>query len=89
MLNALKVAGKDPRQVKLVTRGRAAALVRSVAVKLGIPRENIFVTDLAGAWSMKAAPELMDEDKVQFAPAHGPHVGRPLKAPGLSAGGAL
>ena len=35
-------------------------------VKLGIPRENIFVTDLAGV-VYEGRTELMDEDKIQFA----------------------
>ncbi|MCX7225119.1 MAG: NADP-dependent malic enzyme, partial [Burkholderiales bacterium] len=49
LLNALKVVGKDPKQVKLVTSGAGAAALAclSLLVKLGIPRQNIFVTDLA------------------------------------------
>ena len=35
-------------------------------VKLGIPRENIFVTDLVGV-VYEGRTELMDEDKIQFA----------------------
>ncbi|MFT7117111.1 MAG: malate dehydrogenase (oxaloacetate-decarboxylating)(NADP+), partial [Rhodoferax sp.] len=50
ILNALKVAGKDPKKIKLVTSGAGAAALACLGllVKLGIPRENIFVTDLAG-----------------------------------------
>src|SRR5258706_15789499 len=50
ILNALKVAGKDPKKVKLVTSGAGAAALAclNLPLKLGIPRENIFVTDLAG-----------------------------------------
>ncbi|MBC7610415.1 MAG: NADP-dependent malic enzyme [Polaromonas sp.] len=68
MLNALKVVGKDPRQVKLVTSGAGAAALACLGLllKLGIPRENIYVTDLAGV-VYEGRTELMDEDKIQFA----------------------
>ncbi|MFZ4652685.1 MAG: NADP-dependent malic enzyme, partial [Rubrivivax sp.] len=50
LLNGLKVVGKDIREVKLVTSGAGAAALAclSLLVKLGVPRENIWVTDLAG-----------------------------------------
>ena len=68
ILNALKVAGKDPKEVKLVTSGAGAAALACLGllVKLGIPRECIFVTDLAGV-VYEGRTELMDEDKIQFA----------------------
>jgi malate dehydrogenase (oxaloacetate-decarboxylating)(NADP+) len=68
VLNGLKVAGKDPKQVKLVTSGAGAAALACLGllVKLGIPRENIWVTDLAGV-VYQGRTELMDEDKIQFA----------------------
>ena len=68
LLNALKVAGKDPQKIKLVTSGAGAAALAclNLLLKLGIPRENIFVTDLAGV-VYEGRTELMDEDKVQFA----------------------
>jgi malate dehydrogenase (oxaloacetate-decarboxylating)(NADP+) len=68
ILNGLKVAGKDPKKVKLVTSGAGAAALACLGllVKLGIPRENIFVTDLAGV-VYEGRTELMDEDKIQFA----------------------
>ncbi len=68
ILNGLKVVGKDPTKVKLVTSGAGAAALAclSLLVKLGIPRENIYVTDLAGV-VYEGRTELMDEDKVQFA----------------------
>jgi len=68
ILNGLKVAGKDPRNVKLVTSGAGAAALACLGllVKLGLPRENIWVTDLAGV-VYEGRTELMDEDKVQFA----------------------
>ncbi|MCE3270340.1 MAG: bifunctional protein : malic enzyme [Ramlibacter sp.] len=68
ILNGLKVVGKDIGKVKLVTSGAGAAALACLGllVKLGLPRENIFVTDLAGV-VYKGRKELMDEDKVQFA----------------------
>ena len=68
ILNALKVVGKDLTKVKLVTSGAGAAALACLGllVKLGIPRENIFVTDLAGV-VYEGRTELMDEDKIQFA----------------------
>jgi malate dehydrogenase (oxaloacetate-decarboxylating)(NADP+) len=68
ILNGLKVVGKDPSKVKLVTSGAGAAALAclSLLVKLGIPRENIWVTDLAGL-VYEGRTELMDEDKIQFA----------------------
>jgi len=68
ILNGLKVVGKDPKKIKLVTSGAGAAALAclNLLVKLGIPRENIWVTDLAGV-VYEGRTELMDEDKVQFA----------------------
>ena len=68
ILNGLKVVGKDPKKVKLVTSGAGAAALACLGllVKLGIPRENICVTDLAGV-VYEGRTELMDEDKIQFA----------------------
>ena len=68
MLNALKVVGKHPTKVKLVTSGAGAAALAclKLLLKLGIPRENIFVTDLAGV-VYEGRTELMDEDKIAFA----------------------
>ncbi len=68
ILNGLKVVGKDIKQVKLVTSGAGAAALACLGllVKLGLPRENIWVTDLAGV-VYEGRTELMDEDKIQFA----------------------
>ena len=68
ILNGLKVANKDPKKVKLVTSGAGAAALACLGllVKLGIPRENIFVTDLAGV-VYEGRTELMDEDKIVYA----------------------
>ena len=95
ILNALKVAGKDPKKVKLVTSGAGAAALACLGllVKLGIPRENIYVTDLAGV-VYEGRTELMDEDKIVYAqktPAR--TLGEIIEGAdiflGLSAGGVL
>ena len=68
ILNGIKVTGKDLKTVKLVTSGAGAAALACLGllVKIGIPKENIFVTDLAGV-VYEGRTELMDEDKIQFA----------------------
>ncbi len=68
ILNGVKVVGKDLKKVKLVTSGAGAAALACLGllVKLGMPRENIWVTDLAGV-VYKGRTELMDEDKIPFA----------------------
>ncbi len=68
ILNGLKVVGKSPKEIKLVTSGAGAAALACLGllVKLGIPRENIWVTDLAGV-VYEGRTELMDEDKIVFA----------------------
>jgi malate dehydrogenase (oxaloacetate-decarboxylating)(NADP+) len=95
ILNGLKVVGKDPKEVKLVTSGAGAAALACLGllVKLGIPKENIFVTDLAGV-VYEGRTELMDEDKIGYAQKT-PHrtlaeviVGADVFL-GLSAGGVL
>ena len=67
MVNALKVAGKDIGQVKLVTSGAGAAALAclNLLLKVGVQRENVFVTDLAGV-VYEGREELMDDDKRQF-----------------------
>ncbi len=68
ILNGLKVAGKDLKKVKLVTSGAGAAALAclNLLIKMGVPRSNIYVTDLAGV-VYEGRTELMDEDKIQFA----------------------
>ncbi len=68
LLNGIKIAGKNIKDVKLVTSGAGAAALACLGLmlKLGLPRENIFVTDLAGV-VYEGRTELMDEDKIQFA----------------------
>ncbi|MCX2863999.1 NADP-dependent malic enzyme [Paucibacter sp. PLA-PC-4] len=67
-LNGLKVLGKDIKSVKLVTSGAGAAALACLGLlmKLGLPRENIWVTDLAGV-VYEGRTELMDPDKAVFA----------------------
>ncbi|MGF6293588.1 malate dehydrogenase (oxaloacetate-decarboxylating)(NADP+) [Paraburkholderia youngii] len=66
--NGLKVVGKDIKEVKLVSSGAGAAALAclDLLVDLGLPLENITVTDLAGV-VYKGRTELMDPDKERFA----------------------
>jgi malate dehydrogenase (oxaloacetate-decarboxylating)(NADP+) len=68
MLNALKVVGKNPGDVKLVTSGAGAAALAclKLLLKVGVKRENVYATDLAGVVYV-GRTELMDEDKIEFA----------------------
>ncbi len=95
ILNGMKVVGKDLKNVKLVTSGAGAAALACLGllVKIGLPRENIFVTDLAGV-VYEGRTELMDADKIVFAqktPAR--TLGEIIEGAdiflGLSAGGVL
>jgi malate dehydrogenase (oxaloacetate-decarboxylating)(NADP+) len=95
ILNGLKIVGKDPKTIKLVTSGAGAAALACLGllVKLGIPRENIWVTDLAGV-VYEGRTELMDEDKIQFVQKTEHRTLRDVIAGadvflGLSAGGVL
>jgi malate dehydrogenase (oxaloacetate-decarboxylating)(NADP+) len=68
LLNGLKVVGKKIDEIKLVTSGAGAAALAclSLLLKLGVPKKNIWVTDLAGVvWQGRT--ELMDPDKAEFA----------------------
>ncbi len=67
MLNGLKVAGKSIADVKLVTSGAGAAALAclNLLLKVGLKRENVFVTDLAGV-VYEGRTELMDDDKRQY-----------------------
>ncbi|MFZ5565582.1 MAG: NADP-dependent malic enzyme [Pseudomonadota bacterium] len=68
LINGLKVAGKELKDAKLVTSGAGAAALAclNLLVKMGLPRKNIWVTDLAGV-VYEGRTELMDDDKRQFA----------------------
>ena len=94
-LNGLKVTGKDIKKVKLVVSGAGAAALACLGllVKLGLPRENIWVTDLAGV-VYKGRTELMDPDKAEFAQETGQRtLAEVIEGAdaflGLSAGGVL
>jgi malate dehydrogenase (oxaloacetate-decarboxylating)(NADP+) len=68
MLNGLSLVGKDIAKVKLVVSGAGAAALSCLGVleKLGLPRENMWVTDIAGVvW--KGRNELMDPWKERYA----------------------
>jgi malate dehydrogenase (oxaloacetate-decarboxylating)(NADP+) len=95
LLNGLKVVGKELKDIKLVTSGAGAAALAclSLLVKLGVPRKNIFVTDLAGV-VYEGRTELMDADKIEFAQKTDARTLREVIAGadvflGLSAGGVL
>ncbi|SDV49528.1 NADP-dependent malic enzyme [Chitinasiproducens palmae] len=66
--NGLRVVGKAIDQVRLVASGAGAAALAclELLVDIGLPRENITVTDLAGV-VYKGRAELMDPDKERFA----------------------
>ncbi|MCX7364256.1 MAG: NADP-dependent malic enzyme [Alphaproteobacteria bacterium] len=67
MLNGLALVGKDIAKVKLVVSGAGAAALSCLGVleKLGLPRENIWVTDIVGVvW--KGRNELMDPWKERY-----------------------
>nr|MDP9126628.1 NADP-dependent malic enzyme [Pseudomonadota bacterium] len=68
LLNGLKVSGKSIAEVKLVVSGAGAAALAclNLLLKLGMPRKNIWVTDLAGV-VYAGRVELMDPDKAEFA----------------------
>ncbi len=67
-LNGLAVVGKKLGDVKLVVSGAGAAALACVdlLVDLGLPKENIWLADLAGLVYQGRA-ELMDPDKARFA----------------------
>jgi malate dehydrogenase (oxaloacetate-decarboxylating)(NADP+) len=68
LINGLRVVDKRIEDVKVVASGAGAAALAclNLLVKLGLPRKNIWVTDLAGlVW--KGRTELMDPDKEVFA----------------------
>ena len=68
VLNALSLVGMDSGKVTLVVSGAGAAALSCLGVleKLGLPRENIWVTDIVGVvW--KGRNELMDPFKERYA----------------------
>jgi len=67
-INGLAVVGKKLDEVKLVVSGAGAAALACVdlLVDIGLPRKNIWLTDLAGL-VYEGRAELMDPDKARFA----------------------
>jgi len=68
ILNGLSLVGKDIAKVKLVASGAGAAALSCLGLleKLGLPRENMWVTDIKGVvW--KGRTELMDPWKERYA----------------------
>jgi malate dehydrogenase (oxaloacetate-decarboxylating)(NADP+) len=95
LLNGLKVVGKNIKDVKLVASGAGAAALAclNLLLKLGLPKQNIWVTDLAGV-VYQGRTELMDPDKAEFAqPTDMRKLGEVIAGAdvflGLSAGGVL
>ncbi|MGE8626662.1 NADP-dependent malic enzyme [Achromobacter denitrificans] len=67
-INGLKVVGKDIKKVKVVTSGAGAAALAclDLMVDLGLPLENVWVTDIEGV-VYEGRTVLMDPDKARFA----------------------
>jgi len=67
-INGLKVADKNIKQVKVVVSGAGAAALAclELMVELGLPRENIWVTDIEGV-VYEGRTTLMDPQKIRFA----------------------
>ncbi|MDR1461777.1 MAG: NADP-dependent malic enzyme [Azoarcus sp.] len=68
VLNGLQMQGKDLKKVKLVTSGAGAAALAclDLLVMLGIPVENIWVTDIEGV-VYEGRTALMDPIKARYA----------------------
>src|SRR6266536_2302700 len=66
--NGLRVVGKDIAKVKLVCSGAGAAALAclDLLVSLGIPRQNIWVSDIAGV-VYEGRKEEMDDNKARYA----------------------
>ena len=68
ILNGLTYLGKDLKKIKLVTSGAGAAALAclDLLVMLGVPVENIWVTDIKGV-VYEGRVEEMDEIKARYA----------------------
>jgi malate dehydrogenase (oxaloacetate-decarboxylating)(NADP+) len=68
--NGLRLVGKDISRVRLVTSGAGAAAIAclNLLVSMGLKRENVIATDLAGV-VYEGRQELMDEWKAAYAQA--------------------
>jgi malate dehydrogenase (oxaloacetate-decarboxylating)(NADP+) len=93
--NGLQVVGKDIAKIKLVVSGAGAAALACVdlLLDLGVARENVWLTDLAGV-VYEGRKELMDPEKMRFAqPTEARTLGEVIGGAdvflGLSAGGVL
>ena len=66
--NGLRLVGKEPGEIKLVTSGAGAAALAclDLLVALGVKRENIWVTDILGV-AYQGRTEQMDEKKALYA----------------------
>ncbi len=66
--NGLRLVGKDPGTIKLVTSGAGAAALAclDLLVAMGLKRENIWVTDILGV-VYEGRAEQMDEKKARYA----------------------
>jgi malate dehydrogenase (oxaloacetate-decarboxylating)(NADP+) len=94
-LNGIHVVGKDMATVKLVVSGAGAAALGCVELllELGLKRENVWLSDLAGV-VYTGRKELMDPEKAQYAQPTEARVLDDIIAGadaflGLSAGGVL
>jgi malate dehydrogenase (oxaloacetate-decarboxylating)(NADP+) len=95
ILNGLDVVGKTLANVKLVTSGAGAAALAclDLLVELGLPRANIWVTDLEGV-VYEGRTALMDDEKRRYAqPTAARRLAEVIEGAdvflGLSAGGVL
>ncbi len=93
--NALRVVGKELAKVKLVTSGAGAAALAclDLLVRMGMPIENITVTDIKGV-VYRGRKEEMDPDKAHYAKDTGARTLTEVLAGadvllGLSAGGVV
>jgi malate dehydrogenase (oxaloacetate-decarboxylating)(NADP+) len=94
-LNGLQIVGKNITKVKVVVSGAGAAALACVdlMLDLGLKRENVWLTDLAGV-VYQGRQELMDPEKERFAQPTGARalidvIGGADIFLGLSAGGVL
>ncbi len=69
-LNGLQVVGKEFGRIKMVVSGAGAAALACVdlLLDLGLERQNVWLTDLAGV-VYRGRQELMDPEKARFAQA--------------------
>ncbi len=94
-INGLEVVGKDIKKIKVVVSGAGAAALAclDLLVDLGLPIENIWVSDIEGV-VYKGRTALMDPDKQRFAQdTEARKLGEIIEGAdvflGLSAGGVL